>query len=340
MEREESIGKIIEVSGGYRQGEIGAFDTEHVVRWVDQFQVAHQDIILQETANFLEKYYISKDSAKTQLRRLLSAMPQERIANLPIGDVNILQTQDEAKSQHDLLVLVDEILREEYGLNIDQCGGSDTYLYLDDCVYTGNKWRYDIRDACQLDEAQGGFTVVSYHLAIFSEGFDYAKRYIDSDLAKSNAVLKSFRHQWYNNARFGDEHLDIFFPEYVAGNRQVDAFIRHAHDLCDRREWSRRALFRKSPVATNLFTSAHNKHIVEQAFLAAGARMFCAAANPAPSMRPMGFEVVSTIGFGSPLITWRNIANNCPLALWYGDPTYGANHPLGMWYPLFPRKIT
>lgn len=340
MEREESIRRIIAVSGGYRQGEIGAFDAEHVGRWADQFQTAHQDIILKETATMLEKYYISKDAAKTQLRILFAAMPREDIANRTVGDVQFLQTQGETKSQHDLLVLANEVLREEYGLSIDRCGGTDTYMYLDDCVYTGNKWRYDIRYSLELDEAQDGFTVVSYHLALFSEGFEYASGHIDSQLARRNATLKPVRWHWYNNARFGDERLDIFFPDYVPGNGQIDAFIRHAHELCDQRGWGRRTLFRKTPASTNIFTSAHSKHIVEQAFLAAGARMFCAAANPAASMRPMGFEVLSTIGFGSPVVTWRNIANNCPLALWYGDPAYGTDHPLGVWYPLFPRKIT
>ena len=37
-------------------------------------------------------------------------------------------------------------------------------------------------------------------------------------------------------------------------------------------------------------------------------------------------------------ITYRNIANSCPLALWYGDEAYRPPHPLGRWYPLFPRK--
>jgi len=60
--------------------------------------------------------------------------------------------------------------------------------------------------------------------------------------------------------------------------------------------------------------------------------------NPAPSMRPLGFEKLESLGFGSLFITYRNIANNCPLALWYGNPDYSPPHPLGLWYPLFPRR--
>ena len=56
-------------------------------------------------------------------------------------------------------------------------------------------------------------------------------------------------------------------------------------------------------------------------------------------MRPMGYEYLESLGFGSVFITYRNIANNCPLVLWWGDTTYSPNHPFSSWYPLFPRKV-
>jgi hypothetical protein len=43
----------------------------------------------------------------------------------------------------------------------------------------------------------------------------------------------------------------------------------------------------------------------------------------------VGNMVLSTLGFGSTIVTFRNCPNNAPLAFWAGDP----------WYPLFPRKI-
>jgi hypothetical protein len=54
-------------------------------------------------------------------------------------------------------------------------------------------------------------------------------------------------------------------------------------------------------------------------------------------MRPLGYDYLKSLGFGAILVTYRNIANNCPLALWWGDPNKA--YPLNAWYPLFPRIV-
>ena len=55
-------------------------------------------------------------------------------------------------------------------------------------------------------------------------------------------------------------------------------------------------------------------------------------------MRPLGFMKLVSLGFGTFFVTYRNIANNCPLVLWWGDPDFPMTHPIGIWYPLFPRR--
>lgn len=342
MERSESIGRILEIAGGYRRGEVPKFDVAHVERWVSQFPLGKQgqDVILYELAHMLKKFYISKKQAKENLSLIFNAMPKERAGGCPIADVTFLRTQEEGKSQHAILGLADEVLKDMHGVTTGDCGGSKVFLYLDDCIYSGNKWRYDIRNSVQLPRKCEGLKVVSYHFAIYSAGFSYAKPYVDSHLAQRGGIAKSFRHDWYENDRDGKEPLDIMWPRYVEGKRQIDAYVKHVAQFCAERGWGMRPLFRvRQEVSSSVFTSPQNQHIVEQAFLEAGAKMFCAAQRPAPSMRPMGFEVLATVGFGTPVVTWRNIANNAPLALWYGDPAFGPDHPLGKWYPLFPRKM-
>src|SRR5450755_4549701 len=54
--------------------------------------------------------------------------------------------------------------------------------------------------------------------------------------------------------------------------------------------------------------------------------------------RVLGFMKLISLGFGTFFVTYRNISNNCPLVLWWGDPSYPSTHPLGKWYPLFPRR--
>jgi hypothetical protein len=342
MPRAEMIEKILQVAGDYRKGEIAEFNSEHVEKWIDQFPVSeeHKVIILGEVVYMLMKYYISRDQAKEKLIRMFKTMRREDAGNCSTYDVNFLRTQPEGKSQHEILLIADEILQEDEGLSTKDCGGSNVYFYLDDCIYSGNKWRYDIKDSVQLAEAEKNFKVVSYHFGIYSAGYQYACTNIENVLKAKGGTIKPFRSDALNNDRFRGNELDVMWPAYFSGNKQIDAYANHLEEFCRENNWVLKQIFRSSQIPCGVFTSPENQYIVEQAFLAVGAKLFCAAQNPARSMRPMGFEVLATIGFGTPVVTWRNIANNCPLALWYGDPSsYGPTHPLGMWYPLFPRKM-
>lgn len=342
MNRPDLINEILKIAGGYREGEIPVFDSAHVERWINQFPVSeeHKNVILREVGNMLENFYISREKAKENLLIMLKEMKKERAGGCDITDVNFLRTQAAGKSQHEMLLIADELIQDARGVTTKDCGGSKIFLYLDDALYSGNKFRYDITNSAQLAEAENGITLVSYHFGLYNAGFDYASDYVRRVMAQKGGVLKAFRKDALNNNRFGKEELDILWPTYVAGNNNIDQFFNHVLVCCRNKGWNLRPMFRiDQVVSSKLFTSPINQHIVEQAFLAVGAGLFCVANNPAQSMRPIGFEAIATIGFGTPIITWRNIANNCPLALWYGDPAFGPNHPLGMWYPLFPRKI-
>lgn len=50
----------------------------------------------------------------------------------------------------------------------------------------------------------------------------------------------------------------------------------------------------------------------------------------------MGYDYQHTLGFGSYFVSYRNIANNCPVVLWWGD--LEGHSGINNWYPLFPRK--
>ena len=83
------------------------------------------------------------------------------------------------------------------------------------------------------------------------------------------------------------------------------------------------------------FSSEQGRQVLESEFLIAGAKIRSLSENPKASMRSLGFSPFG-VGFGSMIVTYRNCPNNCPLALWWGDPeaASGALH----WYPLLPRK--
>lgn len=85
------------------------------------------------------------------------------------------------------------------------------------------------------------------------------------------------------------------------------------------------------PTCETLFSSPAVRDVVEFAFLKAGFQLVrdLYTRQDKLSRRPLGFEMVPSLGLGSFFITYRNIANNCPLVLWWD---------VGGWYPLFPRK--
>ena len=88
---------------------------------------------------------------------------------------------------------------------------------------------------------------------------------------------------------------------------------------------------------SRLFSNVEGRQLLEDQFLQAGTEIRKFAENPSPQLKPLGYHQFEP-GFGSLLVTYRNCPNNCPLALWYGDPSYPSTHPLGRWYPLLPRK--
>lgn len=343
MQKTDLIKKIVEIAGDYRKGEITPFNGKHVERWVNQFEVneSHKIVILGEVAHMLGNYYISRANAKDLISRMFKTMPKESVGGVKISDITFLVTQEEGKSQYAILQLAEELLQENYSTSIKDCGGSKVYLYLDDCVYSGNKYRYDITDSPQLESPIKGSVLVSCHCGIYVNGFSYAKDRLQHHLAKKGVQLKPFREKLLNDNCNSREPLDIMWPKYIKGSKKIDAAISNINGRCAQRGWSSSVGFRSNQiVSSNIFTSPANQMIVEQAFLEVGSKLYCAAQSPAFSMRPMGFKVLTSIGFGTPVVTWRNIPNNAPLALWYGDPSsYSSNHPLGMWYPLFPRKI-
>jgi len=69
-----------------------------------------------------------------------------------------------------------------------------------------------------------------------------------------------------------------------------------------------------------------------------GVKILDMCASPDKDLHPLGYSKLVGLGFGSMIVTFRNCPNNCPLALWWGDPNAKASSPLSRWYPLFWRK--
>jgi hypothetical protein len=341
LNRQELLQSIAEIIKDYRSGEIKQIDTAHVDRWVKQFPADSQLIILEETNHILKTHYFSRAKIKELIRVFFK---DESICGKNVKDyiagINFLSIQKHGGSQKDLLDIIDEVLVEDYSLTIGKCGNSDIYFYIDDCVFTGNKFRYDIEDWLKEKKIKSGSKLITFHIAYHKVGIDYAINHINNMVASKNIELICWRHYEIDNRKEMYANIATLWPFILLENDIIRIYSSEVEKRCDENGWNYNAFrgYNKLPKEI-LFSSGKNRNIVEDAFLNAGVKLILAASNPSRSVRPLGFEKLESLGFGTFFITFRNTANNCPLVLWYGDQeNFDSSHPLGLWYPLLPRK--
>ena len=124
-----------------------------------------------------------------------------------------------------------------------------------------------------------------------------------------------------NRKKFA-ESSDVFWPTSLPNEKDTQAYVQGLKYPP--------VLRKAGSVGENkFFSSEAGRNLLEQEFLQAGVRIRKKCPYLNAYQRPLGNMILETLGFGTPIVTYRNCANNCPLAFWVGDP----------WYALFPRKI-
>jgi len=131
----------------YRQSEISPITPIHVERWLKQFDLADQPIILAELDSIMKRFYFSQTRVRECVRIFLKKTiigDQNPIKLLP--HIDLLNIQKTGSSQEAMLDIVDEVLLQEYGFTLAMTGTekAQTYIYMDDGIYTGNTLRYDL----------------------------------------------------------------------------------------------------------------------------------------------------------------------------------------------------
>ncbi len=169
---------------------------------------------------------------------------------------------------------------------------------------------------------------------------NYVERYLLPAAAEKEITVIRKHSLMIDNTRYFGTKAEVLWPEELSDDPGVTSYVSNLRITLAQRNWRSDDLFRYNgiPLQETLFSSPQARRIVEEAFLKKGVRIVTACRNPAESMRPLGFMKLGSLGFGTFFVTYRNIANNCPLVLWWGDPGMPASHPFGQWYPLFPRR--
>lgn len=335
--REQLLASITETVSDYRYGEIEPITPTHIETWVDQFPEDKQLCILTEMDRILDRYYFSKQTAIDRLTNLLGA--EQFFGSNPaevLKNTKFLSIQRNGSSQEELLELADAIISEKYGLTLSECGDNpQQYIYLDDGLFSGNSARHDCIE--WLPNAIKGSTLHFIFFITHDSGLSYFKRKINQEARKHNVSIK------YWSFKKVDDRQDAVESYWPALGNYTEQVMQYADTLlkrCEDQQFDPR-LFRPDnrPEQESVFSSIEARDIITSAFLEAGVTISNLSQGGNPNLRPLGYEYLESFGFGSFFVSYRNIPNNCPLALWWGNPNAPEGNSLRDWYPLFMRKV-
>jgi hypothetical protein len=326
-QRKKLLESIAETIADYRGGEIPTPTLEHVNTWIERFDKEVQEPLLDELNRVFKQTYISKANTREFLSKLVK---NDKLAGKDHCSfwegVQFLKIQGGGNSQREMLLMFDEVLQEECGLDIGECGeDGNRFLYLDDGIFSGNRVRNDLVRWIESDapsQAQLNVVVIVMHLG----GQYYADDYIQRAAQKVN---KKVDISWWRFVEIEDRKANINISEVLRPASLPSDGLTRAYVKMLKEAGFAPVLRQSGKMGkSNIFSSETGRDLLEQQLLHAGLQIKEMCPNLKENHRPLGYSVLKTLGFGSLVVTFRNCPNNCPLAFWVDDP----------WYPLFPRK--
>lgn len=340
--------KIAELIKDYRREDGLNLDTKHVLMWVDQFDAIEQEFLLHELFHILKQVYFSKEKFLECIFSQINLMARKFKFKNGVDfllNVYFIESQDQQKSQAEILDLFYDRLLSKYGIEKKHLGSkSKQYvIYLDDVLATGKTAFRELRDWLNNDSRDGKkyatllkekaftlivFTICSHTWALSNVEYQFKKTF-DEQLMKSVQYFSSF--QVENHVREFAQKYNCVYP--IKKNIQAVDDYFEGIDTGEYEKYGEYA-FRKvgKPKDELFFSNSENRIRYENILLLKGIEILSKVKNlKNNSMRPLGYTVKShkTFGLGTQFFTWRNVSNTTPLVFWW------ENHG---WYPLFPVK--
>ncbi len=349
---DELIDNIYEIIKDYRREDLGFFyrqemTCEHIKSWVNQFDEGDREFILSELLHILPKSYLSKaktlDIIKKEFEVYKKDFGYDSVTDF-LNETIFLKCQPAHKSQNILLKFTDDILKETYGMSLDECGKGEikNWMYIDDVLASGKTFKEDILEEVEnfgKDKFnESGIRIISTFYILHAWGAKNVRFSIEQKL-KYKIKLNFYSvteidnnphiHSYYHPL---PKFNHVYPKECDAGKEFLD-FIEGAFER-DYDMNNEKFAFRNPdyPKEEKFYSSSENRDRYESIVLNKGVEIINRIENlQAKSLRPLGMTPPSykTLGTGSHFFTWRNISNTCPLIFWWG-----AND----WQPLFPVK--
>jgi hypothetical protein len=299
----------------YRKGEIDALDADHVDQWISQFDAGVRDPILKEMDHVLEQTYLTKSHVNKFLKELSSHK------GLTNGEAkkfwkttNILNIQSAGSSQEEMLQVLGTILQKEYGVDIEECpNDSAVAVYIDDVVFSGGHVRSDLVKWVEESAPKK----VLLHIIVL--GFHRLGQWYASKAIEQGAKVtgKSVDLRWWRIQEFEDRKAyindsDVLRPVEIPNHQLSKDYAKALTDA------GYPPILRKpgNVGPAKLFSNEEGRNIIEQQLLIKGTEIRKQSPYLNDYQRPLGNMVLRTFGFGALIVTFRNCANNCPLALW------------------------
>lgn len=330
-ERDDLLASVANEIRTYRKRDLPEPTPEHVDRWLHQFTPAQQLPFLREFEHVIKQTFFTRKNVKDFLRALVANARLAGSDPAPYwSSANFLSIQQNGQSQKEMLRLFSKCLEEECGLDLDDCGedGGD-FIYIDDVMFSGNRVGNDLGQWIVNDAPQSA-TVHVIVAALHSGGSYLVDRRLKSVVEQSGKkiAVKYWRALEIENRKSYKNSSGVLWPTVISGEAELQNYMA----LTTKFPFEPR---QPSETAIKPFSSEAGRQVLESEFLIAGAKIRAKSENPKQFMRPLGYSPFG-VGFGSMIVTYRNCPNNCPLAMWWGDPeaTSGALH----WYPLLQRE--
>ena len=324
---------------GYRKDDLPAPTPEHVERWSKQFSPEHQEIVLTETDHILDEIYLTEQNVDDFLKGL--STNKKLVGNDPAKfwkSAFIFKEQEHGNSLNEMTGKLFSILESELGISETGDEDSDTFIYVDDFIFTGSRLFNDliswIKDAPER-QISVHIIVIGYHMYGQWSTENRLKKLAKEEGKKISFTFWSIEEARLENRLRYKDNSDILWPtKEILSVPEIAEYIKIQDPDDNKIKYRNQDNSGKS----KLFTFKNNIQVLEREFTLAGLKIRSFSATPSEALKPLGFSPFAGFGFGAVVTTYRNCPNNCPLALWWGSPNASQSHPFSKWYPLLERK--
>lgn len=321
---------------------------DSINNWALQFG-DDAEFMLTETNNVLGKTYLSKEQAIVLFRNYIKEhLKRHHYSDIVsyLKDVCYLRLQPADKSQNVIVDMVEDIIRQDYGLDVSDFTEypKKLFIYFDDVLITGGTILADltswINQGNRLSELNAHSIKLEVDLIV---EHCWGQNMMIYRLGKFNCPELNINNIHIFHYYEVENHLKL---PYTFGGQKLNAVaipikeslsseaIKYWEELPADKHADYAFRVEGRPANEEYFTSADNRIRFERILVDKGLYIISQIQGEIKgNIRPLGFIYPSykTFGVGSLFFTWRNVPNNTPLVFWWD--VIGHN-----WKPLFPAK--